>query len=170
VVPGLGYSPDKMLQGRLFAYNDAHRYRIGTNYAQLPVNAPKCPFHNHQRDGAMRFDGNAGARANYEPNSLPSTPSEAPRYREPAWPLGDTVVDRYTHRGEDDHYSQPGALFRLMSASQQQLLIDNLAASIRGVTRQDVVARQLVHFARVDPRLSAGIANSLGITASMAAD
>ena len=61
IVPGMGFSPDKMLQGRLFAYNDAHRYRIGTNYAQLPVNAPQCPYHNNQRDGAMRFDGNAGA-------------------------------------------------------------------------------------------------------------
>jgi catalase len=170
IVPGMDFSPDKMLQGRLFAYNDAHRYRIGTNYAQLPVNAPKCPYHNNQRDGAMRFDGNAGANANYEPNTLAGTPAEAPQFREPARAIGDTVVDRFTHRGEDDHYSQPRALFRLMSPSQQQLLIDNIATSMRGVTREGIVARQLAHFAKVDPKLGAGIASRLGVTVSMAAD
>ena len=170
IVPGMGFSPDKMLQGRLFAYNDAHRYRIGTNYAQLPVNAPKCPYHNNQRDGAMRFDGNAGGAPNYEPNSLPGAPAEAPHYREPAWALGDTTVDRYTHRGEDDHYSQPGALFRLMRPAQQQLLMDNLADSLRGVTRAGIVARMLVHFAKVDGELAAGIAGRLADNVSAAAD
>ena len=170
IVPGMGFSPDKMLQGRLFAYNDAHRYRIGTNYAQLAVNAPKCPYHNNQRDGSMRFDGNAGTQANYEPNSLPGTPAEAPQYREPAWALGDAVVDRYTHRDEEDHYSQPGALVRLMNPAQQQLLIDNLAKSLRGVTRDGIVVRQLAHFDRVDPKLGAGIASRLGMAMSQAAD
>ena len=69
VVPGIGLSPDRMLQGRVFAYADAHRYRVGTNHQQLPVNAPRCPVHNYQRDGAMRFDGNGGSAPNYEPNS-----------------------------------------------------------------------------------------------------
>ena len=170
IVPGMGFSPDKMLQGRLFAYNDAHRYRIGTNYAQLPVNAPQCPYHNNQRDGSMRFDGNAGRQPNYEPNSLAGTPAEAPRYREPAWALGDTTVDRFTHRGEDDHYSQPAALFQLMSAAQQALLMENIAASMRGVTRDGIVARALAHFAKVDARLAAGIASRLGTTFSAAAD
>lgn len=161
IVPGMGFSPDKMLQGRLFAYNDAHRYRVGTNYAQLPVNAPKCPFHNNQRDGSMRFDGNAGAAPNYEPNSIAGTPAEAAQYREPAWKLGDVAVDRYSHRDEHDHYSQAGALFRLMSSSQQALLIDNLVASIKGVTRGGIVGRMLEHFQKVDPQLAAGIAQGI---------
>jgi len=158
IVPGMGFSPDKMLQGRLFAYNDAHRYRVGTNYAQLPVNAPKCPYHNNQRDGSMRFDGNGDAAPNYEPNSIAGTPAEAPQYREPAWSLGDVSVDRFSHRSEEDHYSQAGALFRLMDASQQALLIDNIADSMSGVTREGIVPRMLEHFNRVDPQLAAGIA------------
>lgn len=158
IVPGMGFSPDKMLQGRLFAYNDAHRYRVGTNYAQLPVNAPKCPFHNNQRDGSMRFDGNAGAAPNYEPNSIGGTPAQAPQYREPAWALGDVAVDRFTHRNEEDHYSQAGTLFRLMSSAQRTLLIDNLVGSIKGVTRESIVPRMLEHFQKVDPQLAAGIA------------
>jgi len=170
IVPGMDFSPDKMLQGRLFAYNDAHRYRIGTNYAQLAVNAPKCPYHNNQRDGSMRFDGNAGARANYEPNTLAGTPVEARQFRAPAWPIGEAAVDRFTHRGEDDHYSQPGTLFRLMNPVQQQLLLDNIASSMRAITRGGIVARQLAHFAKVDPRLGAGVASRLGVTVSMAAD
>lgn len=69
VVPGMGYSPDKMLQGRLISYPDAHRYRIGVNYDSLPVNKPQCPVNTYNRDGAMRFDGNYGSMQNYEPNS-----------------------------------------------------------------------------------------------------
>ena len=161
IVPGMGFSPDKMLQGRLFAYNDAHRYRVGTNYAQLPVNAPKCPFHNNQRDGSMRFDGNGNAAPNYEPNSITGTPQQAPQYRDPAWALGDVVADRYTHRNEEDHYSQAGALFRLMNTQQQTLLIDNIVGSISGVTREEIIPRMLEHFEKVDPMLAAGIAAGL---------
>jgi catalase len=161
IIPGMGFSPDKMLQGRLFAYNDAQRYRIGTNYAQLPVNAPKCPFRNNQRDGAMRFDGNTGAAPNYEPNTVPGTPAEAQAYREPSWNLGATVVERFSHRGEEDHFSQPGALFQLMNPAQQELLIGNISASMKAVTRSDIVNRQLRHFELVDPRLAAGIRKRL---------
>ena len=60
IVPGIGFSPDKMLQARLFSYGDAQRYRLGVNFNQIPVNAPKCPFHSYHRDGAMRMDGNQG--------------------------------------------------------------------------------------------------------------
>jgi catalase len=165
LVPGMGFSPDKMLQGRLFAYNDAQRYRLGTNYAQLPVNAPQCPLHNNQRDGAMRFDGNAGAAPNYGPNSVAGTPVEAPAYREPSWDLGATAVERFSHRGEEDHYSQPGALYRLMSAAQQELLVATLSASMKAVTRPETVQRQLAHFERVDGRLAAGIRQRLELSA-----
>ncbi|WP_283151102.1 catalase [Silvimonas soli] len=163
IVDGMGFSPDKMLQGRLFAYNDAHRYRIGSNYAQLPVNAPQCPFHNYQRDGSMRFDGNGGAAPVYEPNSLGGSAEQAPGYAEPALALGEVSADRYSHaETEHDHYSQPAALFHLMDGSQQQLLIDNIAGSMAAVTQPGVVQRMLGHFEKVDPKLAAGIAAKLG--------
>ena len=69
IVPGIGFSPDKMLQGRLFSYGDAQRYRLGVNHHLIPVNAPRCPFHSYHRDGAMRVDGNHGSTLGYEPNS-----------------------------------------------------------------------------------------------------
>ncbi|MNR85356.1 Catalase [compost metagenome] len=167
VVPGLGFSPDRLLQGRLFGYNDAQRYRIGTNYAQLPVNAPKCPYHNYQRAGAMRFDGNAGSMPNYEPNSIAGAPREQAQHAEPAWTLGEAVVARHDHHMlEDDHYTQPAALFRLMSAEQKQLLIDNLVGAMSGVTREGIVPRMMPHFEKVDADLASGIARGLGLVST----
>lgn len=161
VVPGVGLSPDRMLQGRVFAYADAHRYRIGTNHQRLPVNAPKCPYQNYQRDGAMRFDGNGGSAPNYEPNSFTSTPKQAPRYAEPALALSG-AADRHDHRVDEDYYSQAGALFRLMDADQQALLVSNIVGAMQPVTR-DVQLRQLAHFAKADPAYGTGIAIGLGI-------
>lgn len=113
VVPGISFSPDKMLQGRLFSYADAHRYRLGGNYGLLPVNKPHAaPVHSYQRDGAMRFDGNGGGAPNYQPNSF-GGPVDNPRYSEPALRIqGD--ADRYDHRIGNDDYTQAGDLFRLM--------------------------------------------------------
>src|SRR6266478_2305916 len=131
VVPGISHSPDKMLQFRIFAYADAHRYRLGVNHESLPVNRPHCPVHNYHRDGAMRFDDNSGGAVNYEPNSF-GGPAEDPGFKEPPLPLsGDG--DRYDHRIVNDDYSQPGALFRLMSAEQKRQLFDNIAAAMEGV-------------------------------------
>lgn len=161
VVPGVGLSPDRMLQGRVFAYADAHRYRIGTNYQQLPVNAPKVPVQNYQRDGAMRFDGNGGATPNYEPNSYAEAPKQAPQYREPALAL-QGAADRYDHRTDGDYYTQAGALFRLMNAEQQALLISNIAGAMGSVTR-DVQLRQLAHFSKADAAYGRGVAKALGL-------
>lgn len=161
VVPGIGLSPDRMLQGRVFAYADAHRYRVGTNHQQLPVNAPRCPVHNYQRDGAMRFDGNGGSAPNYEPNSYSDAPKQAAQYAEPALVLSG-AADRYDHRSDDDYFSQAGALFRLMTAEQQNLLIGNIVGAMAGVSR-DVQLRQLGHFFKADPAYGAGIARGLGI-------
>ncbi len=161
MVPGVGLSPDRMLQGRVFAYADAHRYRVGTNHQQLPVNAPRSPVHSYQRDGSMAFGSNGGAAPNYEPNSYADVPKQAPQYREPALALhGD--ADRFDHRVDADYYSQAGALFRLMSAEQQALLIDNIAGAMMGVSA-DVVERQLQHFYRADEAYGNGIAKALGI-------
>ncbi|WP_137888628.1 catalase [Pseudomonas sp. 2FE] len=164
IVPGIGLSPDKMLQGRVFAYADAHRYRVGTNHQQLPVNAPKCPYHNYQRDGSMRFDGNGGATPNYEPNSYVDAPKQAPEYREPALALSGTA-DRFDHRVDDDYYSQAGALFRLMDAGQKELLINNIAGAMKSVTH-DVQLRQIGHFLKADPAYGEGVAKALGIALS----
>ncbi|PAU54288.1 catalase [Pseudomonas sp. PIC25] len=164
VIPGVGLSPDRMLQGRVFAYADAHRYRVGTNHQQLPVNAPRCPYHNYQRDGAMRFDGNGGSAPNYEPNSYTNAPEQAPQYAEPALALSG-VADRYDHREDGDYYSQAGALFRLMAPEQQALLIGNIVGAMHTVTR-DVQLRQIGHFLKADPAYGHGIAEGLGIAAS----
>ncbi len=161
VVPGVGLSPDRMLQGRVFAYADAHRYRIGTNHQQLPVNAPRCPYQNYQRDGAMRFDGNGGAAPNYEPNSYANSPKQAPQYAEPGLALSGSA-DRYDHRTDSDYFSHAGALFRLMGAQQQALLINNIVGAMKSVTR-DVQLRQLSHFFAADPAYGSGIAEGLGI-------
>ena len=123
IVPGIRFSPDKMLQGRLFAYGDAQRYRLGVNHGQIPVNAPKCPFHSFHRDGQMRVDGNQGSTLGYEPNSYGEW-QEQPEYKEPRLELYG-AADRWNFReDDDDYYSQPGALFRLMSKEQQQVLFE----------------------------------------------
>jgi catalase len=164
VIPGIGLSPDRMLQGRVFAYADAHRYRIGTNHQQLPVNAPRCPYQNYQRDGAMRFDGNGGSAPNYEPNSYAGAPKQAPEYAEPGLQLAG-AADRYDHRSDGDYFSHAGALFRLMSAEQQALLIENIVGAMKPVTR-DVQRRQLGYFFKADAMYGASIARGLGIDPS----
>jgi catalase len=160
VVPGIGHSPDKMLQFRVFSYADAARYRLGTNHEALPVNRPHCPVHNYYRDGAMRFDENGGCRVNYEPNSF-GGPFEAHWAKEPASKItGD--ADRYDHRLGNDDYSQPGDLFRLMNPAQKGQLFVNIAASMTGVP-ESIVRRQLTHFHRADPAYAMGVARALGV-------
>lgn len=166
IVPGMGFSPDKMLQGRIFAYPDAHRYRIGTNYEALPVNAPKCPFANYHRDGAMRFDGNGGSAPNYEPNSF-GGPFADTRYVERPHTLTGTK-GRYDHRTDNDYYSQAGALYRLMSPAQQAELVGNIAGSLQQAPR-DIQERMLCHFFRADPAYGIGIARGVGIELDSAA-
>lgn len=161
VVPGLGLSPDRMLQGRVFAYPDAHRYRIGANFQGLPVNAPQCPFHTNQRDGAMRFDGNGGSTPNYDPNSF-GGPQQDSAYREPPLAIAG-AADRHDHRVDADYYSQAGALFRLMTPAQQQLLVSNIAGALRGVTRAGIVRKQIGHFLQADRAYGEGVARALGL-------
>jgi catalase len=161
IVPGIGFSPDKVLQARIFAYADAHRYRIGTHYEALPVNRPRCPVHHYHADGAMRFDAPGRTEAWYEPNSF-GGPVQDPSVAEPPLPLhGD--ADRFNHRDGNDDYSQPGALFRLMSPDQQAQLFDNIAAAMQGVP-EAIIKRQLVHFHRADPAYAAGVAQRVGVS------
>jgi catalase len=161
VVPGIGFSPDKMLQGRLFSYGDTQRYRLGINHGQIPVNAPRCPFHSVHRDGAMRVDGNRGGEANYQPNSF-GGPVDDHRFNEPALALAG-VADRFDHRVDEDYYSQAGDLFRLMTKEQQQRLFGNIGRALGAVTRRDIKIRQIRHFHLADPAYGKGVAEALGI-------
>ena len=166
VVDGIGYSPDKMLQGRLLSYPDAHRYRLGVNYEQIPVN--KCPYavNNYQRDG-MRVDGNGGSEPNYRPNSFDNIKVDETT-KEPAWQLESSVADWFDRNaeGEDDHYTQPGNLFRLMSDQEKKNTIRNIVGSMRGIEsakRDEIINRQLCHLFRADVALGTRIARGLGV-------
>lgn len=158
VVPGIGFSPDKMLQARLFSYGDTQRYRLGVNFNHIPVNAPRCPFHSYHRDGAMRTDGNLGATVSYAPDSA-ATWQDSPNLSEPALPLTGEA-DHWDHRVDDDHYEQPGLLFRLMSATQQQELISNTAASLQGVSKE-VQQRHVANCTKADAEYGAMLQRAL---------
>jgi catalase len=162
IVPGIGFSPDKMLQARIFAYADAHRYRLGTHYEALPVNAPKCPVHHYHKDGAMRFFRNdtGNPDAYYEPNSF-GGPTQDPSVAEPPLRISGDAA-RYNHRDGNDDYTQAGNLFRLLPDDQKQRLFQNIAASIGGVP-QAIIDRQLAHFDKADPAYGAGVRRALGL-------
>jgi catalase len=160
IVPGIGFSPDKMLQARIFSYADAHRYRLGTHYEMLPVNRPKSPVNTYHADGPMRFDAPQGTDAYYEPNSF-GGPTAQPRFAEPPLKISGDAA-RYDHRDGNDDYTQPGDLFRLMTPAQQQQLFGNIAASMAGVPAA-IIRRQLIHFHRADPAYAAGVAQALGL-------
>jgi catalase len=166
VVPGISHSPDKMLQFRIFAYGDAHRYRLGVNYESLPVNKAHVPVNDYHRDGAMRFDDNGGGSVNYEPNSF-GGPVEDPAFKEPPLPISG-AADRYNHRVGNDDYSQPGALFRLMSPEQKRQLFNNIAAAMQGVP-EEIQLRQIGHFTKADPAYGHGVAERLGLTSKLMA-
>lgn len=163
VVPGIGFSPDRMLQGRLFSYGDAQRYRLGVNHYQIPVNKPKCPFHNPHRDGAMRVDGNEGATIHYEPNSYGQW-QEQKEFAEPALELQGAAF-HYDHREDEDYYTQPGNLFRIMTPAQQQVLFTNTAGEVGGAERF-IQERHISNCYKADPAYGEGVAKALGINIS----
>jgi len=158
--PGFGVSPDKMLQARLQSYPDAHRYRLGINYAALDVNRPRCPVHSYHRDGQTRFDGNGGAGVNYQPNSFDGPVDDYP-LQEPPLRI-DADAARWDHHEGNDDYAQAGDLFRLMGGAQQRALIANLVAAMQGVPRA-IQMRQIGHFLAADPAYGRGVAAGLGI-------
>jgi len=148
VVPGLGFSPDRMLQGRLFAYADAQRYRLGVNYHQIPVNQPVNQVKHYHRDGYGRSDGNSGSSPNYHPNSFDEV-TELSAGEAPPFALHGAMA-RYDQRSDRDYYSQAGALYRLMTEEQRALLVQNLAGALRSVPAF-IQQRQLAHFRQADP-------------------
>ncbi|HPF17273.1 MAG TPA: catalase [Thermotogota bacterium] len=161
VVPGISFSPDKMLQARLFAYADAHRYRLGTNYERLPINQPHATIVNnpYQRDGSMRYDDNSGPGPNYEPNSY-GGPKEDPTVKEPPLKISGNADHYEQKRGVDDDYIQPGNLFRLMSKKQQDYLFSAIAGSLKKVPK-DIQERMLKHFYKADEEYGKGVEKAL---------
>jgi len=160
IVPGIGFSPDKMLQGRLFSYGDAQRYRLGVNHHLIPVNASRCPFHSYHRDGAMRVDGNHGSTLGYEPNSYGEW-QQQPEFVEPPLRL-EGAADHWNHREDTDYYSQPGKLFRLMTTDKKELLFANTARAIGGAPRE-IQIRHIGNCLKADPAYGKGVADALGI-------
>ena len=150
-VPGIGPSPDKMLQGRLFAYGDAQRYRLGVNHTALPVNRPHaCEAANYGRDGAMRFDGNGWRAKNYEPNSFDGpVETREPLYKATAVE-GLTEAQTQTKHAEDNDFVQAGDLYRLMSEEEKSRLIENIAGGLSTVTKEDIIEWSVNHFNRAD--------------------
>lgn len=159
IIPGVSFSPDKMLQARIFSYADAHRYRLGTHYEALPVNKPRCPMNHYHKDGSMRFFENMPSPdAYYEPNSFNGAVEHA-QFREPPLAIeGD--ADRYNHREGNDDFSQPRALFNLFDDAQKERLFSNLAEAMQGVPKS-IVDRQLALFDKIDKAYGAGVRNKL---------
>lgn len=159
-VPGIDVSPDKMLQGRLFAYADAHRYRVGANHNHLPINRPKNETNHYQRDGQMRFDGNGGKKVNYEPNSF-GGPTEINEHKQAPFPVSGVAENvGYDHH---DHYTQAGDLYRLMNEEERARLVANIVSAMKPVEREDIKLRQISHFYKADAEYGTRIAQGLGL-------
>ncbi|SEQ51929.1 catalase [Piscibacillus halophilus] len=160
-VPGIEASPDKMLQGRLFSYSDTHRYRLGVNHEQIPVNRPVAEVSNNQRDGYMRVDGNGGSHYAYEPNSYDHLPKED----------SSTKIDPFEVEGwadsvpydHDDHFTQAGDLYRLMSADEKDRLIEAIVGHMQPVESDEIKLRQIGHFYKADPEYGERVAEGLGL-------
>ena len=150
-VPGIGPSPDKMLQGRLFSYGDTHRYRLGANHMRLPVNQPHATHaSNYSRDGSMRADGNFGRAKNYEPNSFDGPQQTGQPLWAPIEIAGATGNRAPVHHPDDDDFVQAGDLYRRMSAAEKERLVANIAASLAQVSKADIVQRSITNFRNAD--------------------
>ncbi|MFJ5623247.1 catalase [Peribacillus loiseleuriae] len=159
-VPGVEASPDKMLQGRIFAYGDAHRYRVGANHNSLPINRPKAEVNNNQRDGFMRADGNGGRSVYYEPNSF-NGPTESQEAKlTPFEVSGQAAQVAYN---SDDHYTQAGDLYRLLSQDERARLVANIVGAMEPVELEEIKLRQIGHFYKADPEYGTRIAEGLGL-------
>lgn len=161
LVPGIDVSPDKMLQGRLFAYSDAHRYRVGANHQALPINRPRSEVNNYQRDGQMRFDDNGGRSVYYEPNSF-GGPTESQENKQAAYPVSGVAESvAYDH---NDHYTQAGDLYRLLNKDERTRLVANIVEAMKPVEKEEIKLRQIQHFYKADPEYGTRVADGLGLS------
>lgn len=158
IVPGIGFSPDKMLQGRIFSYPDAHRYRVGTNYHLLPINRARSEVNTYNVAGAMNFDEYKNKSAYYEPNSYDDSPKEDKNYLEPDLNL-EAAAQRYAPL-DNDFYTQPKALFDIMNDSQKEQLFNNIASSMEGV-EQKIIDKALMHFEKISKEYAKGVKKAL---------
>jgi catalase len=162
LVPGIGPSPDKMLQARLMSYADTHLHRLGVNHHQIPVNKPRCPVMNYIRDGQQASAEGYGSAPNYWPNSIDSAPKPDAAFADPAWSLGQTIVDRFDSTVSHDDYTQSGNLYRLFDDGQKERLARRIAGAL-GQARREVQMRQLCHFFRADTDYGMRVARALGV-------
>ena len=161
LVPGIEVSPDKMLQGRLFAYGDAHRYRVGANHQSLPINRPRSEVNNYQRDGQMRADNNGGGSVYYEPNSV-GGPTETPADKPAPYEVsGSAESVAYDHH---DHYTQPGDLYRLLNEEERTRLVQTIVGAMKPVDSDEIKLRQIGHFYKADPEYGIRVAEGLGLS------
>jgi catalase len=163
MVPGIGPSPDRMLLGRMFSYPDTHRHRIGTNYLQLPVNAPRVEVHSYNKDGAMRYR-HSSCRPVYAPNSY-GGPAADPGVREPGWKVsGEVVRAAYTTRRDDDDFGQPGAMYRqVLDEAARTRLVSNLTGHLKNGVESPVLERAIDYWTKVDAGLGARVAEGVGV-------
>lgn len=161
-VPGIGPSPDKMLQGRLFSYQDTHRHRLGSNYHLLPVNAPKaCPMNSYQRDGAMRFDKNEGGKPNYWPNSF-GGPSPDPGMTPPSIDIAG-MAKRYAYELGDVDFVQAGDLYRkVMTDTDREHLVNNIVSHLKNAQKR-IQLRQTALFYKSDPDYGQNVGSGLDL-------
>lgn len=164
LVPGIGPSPDKMLQARLMSYADTHLHRLGVNHHQIPVNKPRCPVMNYIRDGQGTL-GAYGAAPNYWPNSIASAPKPEASFADPAWNLGQTIVDRFDSTVDHDDFTQAGNLYRMFDDAHRDRLTRRIAGGLKQA-RQEVQMRALCNFYRADADYGMRIAKHLGIDIS----
>ena len=162
VIEGIGFSPDKMLQGRLFSYGDAQRYRLGVNHTEIPVNRPRCPIHAFHRDGQMRTDGNYGSAKGYEPNSYGEW-QDTPALKEPPLAVNGDVYNYDERELDSDYFTQPGLLWRVMSAEDQKATCENTARAM-GDAELFIKQRHTRHCYYADPAYGKGVAEALGIS------
>jgi len=160
-VPGIGPSPDKMLQGRLFAYGDAHRYRLGINHTRIPVNAPHAAkADNYGRDGAMRVDDNGARSKNYEPNSFDGpVQTNEPHYG--GLPVAGISGTYQWDKRETNDFEQAGALYRLIDEAAKQRLVGNIADGLAQVSHREIVDRSVSYFRNADPDYGERIARAI---------
>jgi catalase len=164
-VPGIGPSPDKLLQGRLFSYHDTQRHRLGPNFHLIPVNAPKgVKVINNERDGAMNTGGNSGATPSYSPNTMNGVVTNA-KTTEPHIPVEGTT-GRYAHNITEDDFIQAGELYRhVMTEDERTRLVDNIVQHIKHAEKR-LQLRQTAHFFRADPDYGRRVALGLGLSMS----
>jgi len=164
LVPGIGPSPDKMLLGRLFSYPDTHRYRIGANYLQLPINQPKSAVHSYNKDGAMRYEHH-GNQPVYAPNSFGGPRADTELGADSTWNVeaSEMVREAYTLHAEDDDFGQPGTLYRnVLSDTDREHLVTNIAGHLSEVQSETILSRALTYWGSVDADLGQRVASALG--------